>query len=227
MEVKSPETNHFSVVELHTFGDCFPILVGAFGAHYNIPRLYREVKADVSVEESAYRRMMRVIVYSLTISSIIYGTVGIVVYATFGKSTKSDFSTNFKANDELLVVVRICMTLAISVSFPLTMLGVRDTAIDMMKRAAVNTSSRIAVATTLCLCCLLLAVAVNNFGTVLAYNGAVFGTPVCYVAPAVMYNYLPKHKQTQCWHVACWSCAILGVLFSILGVIVVTLNQFT
>ena len=83
---------------IRTFGDCFPILVGAFGAHFNIPALFREVSTGAGspgwkntvAGRAAYRRMMRVIVGALTLSSIAYGLAGLVVYATFGPDTKSD-----------------------------------------------------------------------------------------------------------------------------------------
>merc|ERR1712063_142935 len=105
----------------------------------------------------------------------------------------------------------------------------RDTAKNIFLRPRfkkITTILRIGVASITCLLCLLVAATVDDVGTVVAYNGAVFGTPVCYIVPCVMYTFLPTEIQSRPWYFACVTCAILGVLFSILGVVVVTFDQF-
>eukprot|EP00931_Biecheleriopsis_adriatica_P050878 TRINITY_DN29489_c0_g1_i2.p1 TRINITY_DN29489_c0_g1~~TRINITY_DN29489_c0_g1_i2.p1 ORF type:complete len:434 (+),score=64.92 TRINITY_DN29489_c0_g1_i2:41-1303(+) len=189
--------------ELSTFGSCFPILVGAFGAHYNIPALYREVAPGAGSKDwgktdegqAAFQRMLKVIAYAVTISSFIYGWIGLAVYATFGSETKSDFTKNFRPDDTWLVVVRFTMACAICASFPLTMVSARTAAFNLLLKPrgyAMTPTMRICLATSLTLFCLGVAAAAGSLGTVLTYNGSVFGTPVCFIAPAAMYLMLPR-----------------------------------
>mmetsp|Transcript_101904 Transcript_101904/g.328721 ORF Transcript_101904/g.328721 Transcript_101904/m.328721 type:complete len:93 (-) Transcript_101904:105-383(-) len=62
-------------------------------------------------------------------------------------------------------------------------------------------------------------------GTVLAYNGSIFGTPICYIAPALMYLRLPKASQKPLWRYSSLLCAVLGIGFGIFGIITVTINH--
>merc|ERR1719384_2775681 len=83
-----PDRNACSMLNVTTFGECFPILVGAFGAHYNIPALFKEVAPEAGPEQSSEanqvscQRMLKVIFGALTLSSIVYLVVGVVGYAT-------------------------------------------------------------------------------------------------------------------------------------------------
>lgn len=230
-----PDRNNFAILEAKTFGSCFPILVGAFGAHYNIPSLYREVAPGAGAAEwgttaegsAAFRRMMKIICAAVTLSGLVYGWVGLVVYATFGTSTHSDFTENFSPADGWLVLVRLTMAFAICASFPLTMVSARNAAfnIALQPRGMVMSSSlRIMLTTALTALCLGLAAAAGDIGVVLAYNGSVFGTPVCYIAPAIMYLRLPRQHQKRRWRALCILSAGAGLVFGLLGVLVVSVN---
>ncbi|CAJ1384642.1 unnamed protein product [Effrenium voratum] len=226
-----------SAFESASFGNCFPILVGAFGAHTNIPLLYKELAPGAATPnwgrtqegQADFWKMMRVICYSLSISSVIYGWVGIVVYATFGPKTKSDFSENFRADDQLLVVLRLTMTCAICSSFALMMMSARAAAFNLFLLplgCAVKPVSRVMVATSLSAICLGVATVAKEIGTVLAYNGSVFATPVCFVAPPLMYLCLPRQSRQACWSILCILSAFAGTAFGLYGV-VLTLGSHT
>mmetsp|Transcript_34133 Transcript_34133/g.79629 ORF Transcript_34133/g.79629 Transcript_34133/m.79629 type:complete len:439 (+) Transcript_34133:30-1346(+) len=219
------------MLRLDTFGDCFPILVGAFGAHTNIPLLYREVApqagapnfGDTQAGRAAFRQMMSVIGYSLSIACVVYGWVGIVVYATFGSSTKSDFSENFRADDNLLAVLRVTMMCAICGSYSLMLMSARAAAFNLFLQPQgleMTRLWRIAISTALTAFCLGVAVAADQISTVLAYNGSVFATPTCFIAPAIMYLRLPRQSQSKTWRVLCVLSAVAGAAFAILGIVV-------
>merc|ERR1719162_985265 len=94
-----------------------------------------------------------------------------------------------------------------------------------------TSSTRILVTTLLTLFCLLIAAVAGDIGTVLSYNGAVFGTPVCYIAPAMMYVVLPyAHMRLEppvskiTW-VFSAATAMFGAVFAVLGVVVVSNHQ--
>merc|ERR1712137_800176 len=122
--------------------------------------------------------MMNVIVYSVTISTFVYGVAGVVVYATFGPVTRSDFTENFDSNDSWLTVVRATMLLAICASFPLSMVSARNAAFNIALKPygwqEMTFWVRICVTTALTGLCLALAIVASNIGVVLQYNGSVF-----------------------------------------------------
>lgn len=222
------ETNRPELLNMSTVGQCFPILAGAFGAHFNVPSIYREVAPEAAqgiaaADQQGFRRMMKVIVASLVVSGSLYGLVGVLVYLTFGSQTKSDFTLNFDVEDNWFVVTRIALSFSICASFPLCMLAARN---SLLKLAGweLTTKTQVPVATALVGFCLAVAEAANDMGVVFSYMGAVFGTPVCYVAPMVMYLYMPLSKQTPFWRTFSMACSTTGVALGVLGVIVVTLN---
>lgn len=224
----NPEMSNPELLNISTLGQCFPILVGAFGSHFNVPALYREVAPEAAqgneeADQQGFRRMMKVIVAAVVISSAIYGLVGIVVYLTFGSKTQSDFSLNFHAEDSWLVLTRIAMSFSICGTFPLCMVAART---SVLKLAAweLTTKTQVPVATALVGLCLAVAEVAGDMGVVFAYAGSVFGTPICYVMPMVMYLYMPRSKQTPFWRLFSIACSITGVALGVLGVVVVTLN---
>ncbi|CAK8992293.1 unnamed protein product [Durusdinium trenchii] len=227
---------HLSSFEPSTFGHCFPILVGAFGAHTNIPLLYKEVAPGAKTPnwgrtqagQEDFRKMMKVITWSLTIACIVYGWVGMIVYATFGSETKSDFSENFRSDDQLLVVLRLTMTCAICSSFALMMMSARAAACNLVLEplgCATTTVSRVTVATILTAICLGVAAVAKEIGTVLAYNGSVFATPVCFVAPPMMYLCLPRQFRRRPLNLLCLISAFAGLAFGLFGFIVALRSQ--
>merc|ERR1712216_460749 len=193
------ETNHAVMFNVRTFGKCFPILVTAFGAHFNIPNLYREVapmagQGDVDEDRRGFKRMFIVIVNSLTISSIAFGSVGLLGYLTFGSRIQADFSRNFRTDDGLIIGVRFAMAVALITTFPLNMVASRGAVLKLLGWEPTR-RVQIPVATVLTALCLLLALICRNVTTALAYNGAVFGTPVCFVLPVLMYMNLPRQNS--------------------------------
>merc|ERR1712194_447308 len=113
------------------------------------------------------------------------------------------------------------MMFSLCVSFPLSMVAARS---SVLKLAGWQLSRRteVLVATALSVLCLVVALAAGNVAVVLAYNGSVFGTPVCYVLPTVMYLHMPRCNQTQAWRIFSMVCATIGVSFGILGIVVVS-----
>jgi len=224
-----PYKNNPEILNGTTFGECFPILVGAFGAHYNIPSLYREVApdagaGDVAADKKGFRRMFVVITNSLFLSGILYGIVGISVYLTFGSLTEGDFTQNFHTSDGWMIATRLGMTFAISVTFPLSMVAARSSVLKLLDWP-LTLRTQIVLATVLSGFCLLVAVLLKDISLILAYNGSVFGTPVCYIVPMVMYLFMPLSGQTSKGKAFSITCVIIGSLFGILGIVVVTMEK--
>eukprot|EP01065_Artemidia_motanka_P019725 TRINITY_DN2353_c0_g1_i4.p1 TRINITY_DN2353_c0_g1~~TRINITY_DN2353_c0_g1_i4.p1 ORF type:complete len:440 (+),score=191.74 TRINITY_DN2353_c0_g1_i4:86-1405(+) len=213
---------HMSGFDFSHIGNTFPILVVAFGAHFNILNFYKELK------DRSQRRMSVVICVALLIATAVYGTAGIFVYATFGHCTESDFTKNFDSGDVWVSVVRGTMLFALCVSFPLVLLSARssvDTLLLVPRGLELTTARRVGLSTLLTAAALGIAVAAGDPGPVLDYNGSVFGTPVCYVAPPALYLMLPRKQQSASLRYGSIVCAAVGVVFAVLGVVEVTLEQ--
>lgn len=236
----SYDRNDMVAFNIRSFGNCFPILVGAYGAHFNIPRLYREVAPEAEANGSAafansaagkeaFRRMGRVVMLALTFSTLVYGTVGTAVYATFGAGTADNFAKNFKANDSIVIVVRLLMSISICVSFPIVIVSARGATFNLFLQRhgwRMTRRLRVLLSTVLSGIVLVLGIAAgDSLGTVLDYTGAIFGTPVCFVAPAVIYLCMPRVQQQKRWRAFCLVSSVAGAVLALLGVVAVSMTQ--
>jgi len=249
-----PGQQNVDILNLQTFGSCFPILVTALGAHCSVPSLFLEIvprndRSAISISDDAgniaQKNMCRVLLYAVTISTFVYGIIGTTVYVTFGSYTNPDFSGNYHSNDTWMVVVRMTLAAAICTVFPLTIVSSRTSLFNLMNKIwnachagnAGDVASRacppptmtralqFAISTGITGMCFTLAVCVGNIGVVLDYSGLVFGIPVCYIAPVAMYLCLPRHKQRVPLTVSCKVCALAGVVFAAFGVIEVSASH--
>eukprot|EP01062_Namystynia_karyoxenos_P060414 TRINITY_DN51999_c0_g1_i1.p1 TRINITY_DN51999_c0_g1~~TRINITY_DN51999_c0_g1_i1.p1 ORF type:complete len:455 (+),score=163.23 TRINITY_DN51999_c0_g1_i1:85-1449(+) len=213
---------HMELIDGGKIGKTFPLLVVAMGAHFNILRFYQEM------EDRTPAKMNFVICFAIILAAAVYGAAGMVVYATFGKCTKSDFTSNFDSDDTWITVVRCAMLFALIVSFPLVLLSARatmDALVLQPRKIELTTARRLLLATALTAVCLGIAVAAGDPGIVLDYNGSVFGTPVCYIFPPVLYLMQPRQNQGTLTRYGCMLSVGLGIAFAIFGVFEVTLEK--
>ncbi|CAK0810764.1 unnamed protein product [Prorocentrum cordatum] len=143
-----------------------------------------------------------IIVGALAVSCVVYGAVGVAVYATFGPATEDDLTKNFRKDDGLLVLVRATMAVAICATFPLVMMAARNAAYDLFLRprgVQMTAAVRLSVTSVIVVVCLGTAEIVGSLGVVLDFNGALFGTPVSYIWPMAMYLALPRSRQRRRW----------------------------
>jgi len=229
------ETNDVVAFNATGFGHCFPIFVSALAANFAIPGLFREVApeaggpgfADSAEGGAAFRRMMQVIVGALAVSCVVYGAVGVAVYATFGPATEDDLTKNFRKDDGLLVLVRATMAVAICATFPLVMMAARNAAYDLFLRprgVQMTAAVRLSVTSVIVVVCLGTAEIVGSLGVVLDFNGALFGTPVSYIWPMAMYLALPRSRQRRRWRLFSFACVLLGLFFGLMGLVVASIG---
>ena len=62
---------------------------------------------------------------------------------------------------------------------------------------------RVFVATALTFSCLAVATVAKAIGTVLAYNGSIFATPICFIMPCVMYLCLSRQRRSKASSLLC------------------------
>lgn len=110
----------------------FPILVVSFTAHYNMPKMYGELK-DRTVEN-----MQKVVTMSTVICALAYITMGMLGYLTFRDHTvdnilKVDFIHHQITQEKkiLPMLAYAAMICSISLSYPLVAFAVRNTVMNI------------------------------------------------------------------------------------------------
>eukprot|EP01062_Namystynia_karyoxenos_P078092 TRINITY_DN7993_c0_g1_i1.p1 TRINITY_DN7993_c0_g1~~TRINITY_DN7993_c0_g1_i1.p1 ORF type:complete len:452 (+),score=140.47 TRINITY_DN7993_c0_g1_i1:83-1438(+) len=210
---------HLSAFDSGNIAKTFPILVVSYGIHFNCLRFYYELR------ERSQARMRKVICGAIGLSTLVYATVGMIVYATFGRCTESDFTGNFDSADVWIGVVRVAMLIALINSYPLVALSARR-AVDQLfmqpRGWEMTPPRRVLVTTLITVVCLGIATLANDPGVVLDYNGSVFGTPVCYIIPPVFYLLLPRSSQSVRMRAGCVLAIVLGLGLAVLGIVEVT-----
>jgi len=160
--------------------------------------------------------MMKVIVSALTVSCAVYTTVGLFVYLTFGSNTNANFDKNFATDDPWLRIVRMAMTFAISAAFPISMVAARSSVLKILGWD-LTPYTQVLVSSFLTFGCLSFALSSGELDKVLEFVGSLFGTPVAYILPMLMYCCMPRDYQKQSWRAFSISCVIIGACFAVLG----------
>ena len=175
----------------------FPVLNVGFCAHYSAPRYYEELK-DRSPSRFAW-------VVSVTMLMIygLYAVVGIAGYLVFGDRTAGDIMTNLEHSPLFGVgeEAELALLVLVVVTFPLAHHCFRAGVIALTwgERHTTNTLpfgsyAPLTVATVFAP--VLVGVCVgSHVEVVLAYKGAILGSCIVYIFPALMYAALALKEQ--------------------------------
>eukprot|EP01061_Rhynchopus_euleeides_P006025 TRINITY_DN15106_c0_g2_i1.p1 TRINITY_DN15106_c0_g2~~TRINITY_DN15106_c0_g2_i1.p1 ORF type:complete len:575 (+),score=222.12 TRINITY_DN15106_c0_g2_i1:170-1726(+) len=171
-----------------------PLVNVAYTSHYNAPRYYAELK------NRSIARWETVIGIVLTFVLAVYATAGITGYLTFGEQTKGDILKNFSDDWHPAVVARLALALLVIFTFPMTCHFIRDSIIDLYYRGEYTTDSLpfapymgITLAIVVISC--VVGASVTKVEDVLAYKGAIFGSGMVYIFPALMYAMLKRRIE--------------------------------
>jgi len=202
----------------------------SFDMHYNAPRFFFELK-DASVP-----RFWQAVSYSFGITAVVYFSIAVVGFATFGTHSDSYILNNYSALDPLATVSRLAIGLCSLVSYPLNFIGVRDSCLDILGIAdQVDTNAKLNAFTILLLTLLtVISCFVTDLGLINSVGGGTTVTLVCFVFPALMFQQaVQKHRlplggdsgrnanEQQSWEVSLvMVLMVIGVVLGIVGVIV-------
>ena len=184
--------------------------------HYNAARFYVELK------DATIPRFAQVTYYSFGLTSIIYFSIAIVGFLTFGGNSDSYILNNYSPRDSLATVSRIAIGLCALVSYPLNFIGVRDNCLDILGLTdEMNTNAKLNMVTILLLSMLTLTSCfVTDLGLINSVGGGTTVTLVCFIFPALMFKHAKeKRGQAQHWEVSLvMGLMVVGVLVGIVGV---------
>lgn len=162
-----------------------PVLNVSFIMHYNAPRYYQELR------DRSLARMARIVATVFGGVLALYTAISVAGYATFGADTEGDVLNNFGDDTlsvaaDLALATRVVLTVVIAFTFPLALHSLRLSAFAALPpRVAHRAFTPLTVVLVLALA--LVGWSCENVATVLSYKGAIAGTTLVYVYPALTY----------------------------------------
>ena len=156
----------------------------SFDMHYNSPRFYAELR------EASVPRFRQTVSYAFGLSSVIYFSIAIIGFLTFGEHSDTYILNNYSSKDPLATVSRLAIGMCALVSYPLNYIGVRDNCLDILGIAEkVDTTAKLN-AFTICLLLLLTLTScfVTDLGLINSVGGGTTVTMVDFVFPALMFR---------------------------------------
>jgi len=166
-----------------------PIINVAFCAHYNAPRYFFELKAR------SISRFALVSGGALLGALLVYLSVGMTGYLAFGSATAGDVLENFADAYPLAVGARGALLVVLVSCYPKVQHSVRDSLLRLCTGSRLTTDAApcgtlAPVTVGIVACATLLGTVVDRVEVVLAYKGAIFGSLLVYIWPAMMHTAL-------------------------------------
>eukprot|EP00586_Coscinodiscus_wailesii_P015401 CAMPEP_0172516954 /NCGR_PEP_ID=MMETSP1066-20121228/280384_1 /TAXON_ID=671091 /ORGANISM="Coscinodiscus wailesii, Strain CCMP2513" /LENGTH=457 /DNA_ID=CAMNT_0013298667 /DNA_START=74 /DNA_END=1444 /DNA_ORIENTATION=+ len=159
----------------------------AYIAHYNAPTFYRELK------DTSAKRFNVMVSIAFVILTLLYITTMSAGYATFGDVCEGNILLNYHPGDVLSTLGRVATGFSILFGFPLVLCGVRESVsgvaatlynIQLEKYHTLLVTAILAFVTAI-------SVAVTDVSLVVGLTGAVMGSFIVYICPALVYSKIP------------------------------------
>lgn len=163
-----------------------PIINVSFTAHYNGPRYYQELK------NRSAPRFAKVVFSAMLISLLAYSTTAVAGYMTFGACTADNVLLNLGENFNLAVVARLALSILVAVTFPMAHNSLRASVVNLYWKGEYTpdnlpTKYHVLLTVILTTAATLTGILVEKVTVVLAYKGAIFGSFIVYILPALMF----------------------------------------
>ena len=156
-------------------------------------------------------------------TAIVYFSIAVVGFLTFGSHSDSYILNNYSPKDTLATVSRLAIGLCSLVSYPLNFIGVRDNCLDILGITdEVDTTAKLNVFTLFLLSIMTIASCfITDLGLINSVGGGTTVTLVCFIFPAFMFREAMRKEssggpQWEVWLVM--SLMVVGVVLGIVGV---------
>ena len=191
------------------------MLSSAFLAHYNAPKQYEELAPPKTGSKLA--RFNIVVGAGFGFAALLMGAIMAGGYLTFGAASQGLILNNYATADPLALVARLGIGLSIIFSYPLNFLGLREGLLTMLKLDGSKTA--VHWGATLALMVLMngTALFMKDLGLVVGLGGAILGSALVYIFPALMAIGEKAGAMGKMEKLANWGLAGLGVFFAVLG----------
>jgi sodium-coupled neutral amino acid transporter 11 len=187
----------------------------AYVAHFNAPKFYADFK-DATVP-----RFNKVVSAAFAIVVAIVILIVVPGYATFGSSTAGFILNNYATSDPLATAARVAVGISVVGTYPLVFTSLRDGLRALAGASPESAHKRITMTTFGIVT--LLALVIKDVGLVAAVGGAVFGSLLMFIFPAMFFlrsGAKPGERKIAKGLVGS------GVLFGLLGLVISLLKQF-
>ena len=202
--------------------DALPFVTMAYTAwdmHFNAPRFYAELK------DASMPRFRQAVSYSFGITAVIYFSIAVAGFLTFGENSNSYILNNYSPRDPLASVSRAAIGMCALVTYPLNFIGVRDNCLDVLGIAdKVNTVAKVNCFTILLLTILTgMSCFLTDLGLIMSVGGGTTVALVDFVFPAFMFRHGIRNfghgsvnERREVWLVMI--LMVIGVLLGLIGV---------
>lgn len=154
------------------------MMATAYMAHYNAPKFLSELK------EPTMDNFNQVVGAAFVLAFVAYLAIMSCGFMTFGGSSTGFILNNYASADNLATLARIAIGGGVLCGYPLTFSALRDGIFDL---TGINSQKWFAPMTVLLLAVLTqLAIMVRNVGSVLSFSGALIGSAIIFIIPAIM-----------------------------------------
>jgi len=164
-----------------------PLMTVAFAAHYNGPKLFQELQADLG-------KWNRVVLIEGLVVFFGYVAASWSGYAQYGSDTDGNVLNNYSDDNQSILVARLTIALATTFTFPFAFHSTLRTTKSLINREF-NRMKIVALTIALLGLILLISIIFPAIAVVIEFKGALFGTFVIYVFPGMFY--LAKLRQKQ------------------------------
>jgi len=159
-----------------------------------------------------------------------------VGFLTFGGATAGFVLNNYSGSDSLITFARLAIGLALLTGYPFTFSALRDGILDL-KKVSGEDRSKAFQPLTLGLLGVITAIAIvlKDVGFVVSVSGALFGSALMFVVPALMNinnlkSIAAKAKSQLTGNNKLeiafnWGMIVTGIIMGGLGVVISTLKQ--
>jgi len=187
-------------------------LTVAFTAHYNAPKFYREL------ERRSLPRFYVVAAFGFSCAAIISVAAMLCGFLTFGGNSAGFILNNYAHKDGLIAAARTAISVSVICSYPLVFNCLREDVLEMM--GTMGSSRRVMQRATLMLLGTItgLAIVLPDLGVVAAVTGALFGSAIVYVFPALIFLYAAGSNASRLERTLNCGIVLLGCVLAAVGV---------
>jgi len=172
------------------------MLATTFLAHYNAPKYFNELQkpADGSSKQAAFNKVCAM---AFGLAALLCGSIMAGGYLTFGGASQGLILNNYATSDPLAFVARLGISASILFSYPLNFVGLREGVLGILGMRGRMGEPAVHVISSIVLLCVMngLALKLKNLGLVVAFGGALLGSALVYVFPALMFIFATKEKE--------------------------------
>ncbi|CAN0100739.1 unnamed protein product [Hapterophycus canaliculatus] len=157
------------------------MLSTAYEAHFNAPLFYREL------QNNTVPRYSKMVSTSFLASVAIMTAVTAFGFLTFGGASSGYILNNYASTDRLATVARVAVASSLVFSYPLCFVGLRDGIREMRGAKPGETKNRTRWTVGLLAGVTAASLKLTDLGFVNSFGGALIGSGIVYVFPALMF----------------------------------------